>query len=67
MATVRAEDREQGVRVLTLDRPPANAITPELLNNLTANLNSALSDETVRARVKQFRAQQTKAVEEIQL
>jgi enoyl-CoA hydratase/carnithine racemase len=49
MATVRAEDREQGVRVLTLDRPPANAITPELLHDLTANLNSALHDETVRA------------------
>jgi enoyl-CoA hydratase len=49
MATVRAEDREAGVRLLTLDRPPANAITPELLSDLTAALNEARQDDDVRA------------------
>ena len=49
MATVRAEDREGGVRVLTLDRPPANAITAELLDDLLASLKSARDDDSVRA------------------
>jgi enoyl-CoA hydratase len=49
MSTVRAEDREQGVRLLTLDRPPANAITPELLSDLTAALKAASGDDAVRA------------------
>ena len=49
MTTVRTEDREAGVRLLTLDRPPANAITPELLNDLTTALGEAREDDTVRA------------------
>jgi len=49
MATVRAEDREGGVRLLTLDRPPANAITPELLNDLSAALDAARENDLVRA------------------
>ena len=49
MATVRAEDREAGVRLLTLDRPPANAITPQLVNDLTSALDTAREDDGVRA------------------
>jgi enoyl-CoA hydratase/carnithine racemase len=49
MTTVRSEDREDGVRLLTLDRPPANAITPELLNDLSAALDAAREDDSVRA------------------
>jgi enoyl-CoA hydratase/carnithine racemase len=49
MTTVRAEDREGGVRLLTLDRPPANAITPQLLNDLTGALDAAREDDGVRA------------------
>jgi enoyl-CoA hydratase len=49
MATVRVDDREQGVRVVTLDRPPANAITPELLNDLRAALESAREDDSIRS------------------
>jgi enoyl-CoA hydratase/carnithine racemase len=49
MTTVCAEDREGGVRLLTLDRPPANAITPELLGDLEAALNAARGDDAVRA------------------
>ena len=49
MTTVQAEDREGGVRLLTLDRPPANAITPQLLNDLSAALDDAREDHAVRA------------------
>jgi enoyl-CoA hydratase len=49
MTTVRADDREAGVRLLTLDRPPANAITPQLLADLTAALDAARYDDRVRA------------------
>jgi enoyl-CoA hydratase len=49
MTTVRSEDREGGVRVLTLDRPPANAITVELLDDLSAALEAAGDDDSVRA------------------
>ena len=49
MTTVRAEDREAGIRLLTLDRPPANAITPELLTDLTNALDAARNDDSVRA------------------
>ncbi len=49
MSTVRAEDREGGVRLLTLDQPPANAITPGLLNNLAAALETSSEDDAVRA------------------
>ena len=49
MSTVLSEDRQGGVRLLTLDRPPANAITPELLDDLTAALEAARADDAVRA------------------
>ena len=49
MSTVRVEDREGGVRVLTLDRPPANAIAPDLLEDLASALHSAGSTDSVRA------------------
>ncbi len=49
MTTVRSEDRGDGVRLLTLDRPPANAITPALLEDLTAALDAAREDDAVRA------------------
>jgi enoyl-CoA hydratase len=49
MTTVRCEDREGGVRVLTLDRPPANALDESLLGDLAAALDAAQTSETVRA------------------
>ena len=49
MTTVRSEDRADGVRLLTLDRPPANAITPALLRDLSAALDDARDDDAVRA------------------
>jgi enoyl-CoA hydratase len=49
MATVRHEDRPGGVRVLTLDRPPANALDETLLGDLTAALDAARADDRVRA------------------
>ena len=51
MSTVQAEDRDRGVRVLTLDRPPANAIDETLLADLTAVLDDAGTDDGVRALV----------------
>ena len=47
--TVRADDREGGVRMLTLDRPPANAIDEELLGDLHAALREAEREDGVRA------------------
>jgi len=49
MTTVRSEDSEDGVRLLTLDRPPANAITPTLLRDISAALDRAREDDAVRA------------------
>jgi enoyl-CoA hydratase len=49
MSTVRATDVEGGVRVLTLDRPPANAINGDLLTDLTDALAAAEADEAVRS------------------
>jgi len=49
MPTVRAEDREGGVRLLTLDRPPANAIDIDLLEDLASALDAAREDDAVRA------------------
>ncbi len=49
MTTVRTEDMKGGVRVLTLDRPPANTIAPELLDDLSASLKSARDEDGVRA------------------
>lgn len=49
MTVVRTEDHPGGVRVLTMDRPPANAIDNELLLELDAVLAEAESDTGVRA------------------
>jgi enoyl-CoA hydratase len=49
MSTVRVNDVNGGVRVLTLDRPPANAISGELLDDLDAALVAASTDKDVRA------------------
>ncbi len=49
MSTVRIDDREGGVRLLTLDRPPANAIEETLLGDLSAALDDARADDAVRA------------------
>ena len=49
MTVVHTDDREGGVRVLTLDRPPANAIDSELLTELDAALVTAEHDAAVRA------------------
>jgi enoyl-CoA hydratase len=49
MSTVRSDDRDGGVRVLTLDRPPANAIDETLLEDLGAALRAAREDDAVRA------------------
>jgi len=49
MGTVRASDHDGGVRVLTLERPPANAIDEGLLTDLGLALNAAQADPAVRA------------------
>ena len=49
MTTVRTRDVEGGVRVLTLDRPPANAIDDALLGDLLAALGAAGEAAAVRA------------------
>jgi enoyl-CoA hydratase/carnithine racemase len=49
MTTVRSEDREGGVRILNLDRPPANAIDETLLADLDVALDAAGADDAVRA------------------
>jgi len=51
MSAVRADDRDSGVRVLTLDRPPANAIDETLLTELATALDAARADDAVRAMV----------------
>ncbi len=51
MATVRVEDHEGGVRVLTLERPPANAIEEKLLVALRGAVEAAMGDHGVRALV----------------
>ena len=48
MATVRFDDHAGGVRVLTLDRPPANALDETLLRDLDAALDAARDASTVR-------------------
>ncbi len=48
MSTVREDDRPGGVRLLTLDRPPANAEDVALLTDLSAALDRA-ADPAVRA------------------
>jgi enoyl-CoA hydratase len=49
MTTVRQENRPGGVRFLTLDRPPANALDETLLADLAAALDVARGDDSVRA------------------
>lgn len=49
MTTIRSEDHDAGVRLLTLDRPPANAIDEEMLRDLAAAVAAARSDDAVRA------------------
>jgi enoyl-CoA hydratase len=51
MPTVRISDHDGGVRVLTLDRPPANAIDESLLTELALALNAAQAEPDVRALV----------------
>jgi enoyl-CoA hydratase len=49
MTTVRTNDDAGGVRVLTLDRPPANAIDESLLRDLLTAVEEARIDDGVRA------------------
>jgi enoyl-CoA hydratase/carnithine racemase len=49
VGTVRIEDRSGGVRLLTLDRPPANAEDETLLTDLSAALDDAKRETAVRA------------------
>ena len=49
MSTVRSAEHDGGVRVLTLDRPPANAENEALLEDLRAALDRAAADDAVRA------------------
>ncbi|MEW6270121.1 MAG: enoyl-CoA hydratase/isomerase family protein [Thermodesulfobacteriota bacterium] len=49
MNTIRSEEHEGGVRLLTLDRPPANAIDEELLTDLGYALAAARDEAAVRA------------------
>ena len=47
--TVEPKDLDGGIRVLTLNRPPANAINAQLLADLSAACAAAESDALVRA------------------
>lgn len=49
MSTVRETDHPGGVRMLTLDRPPANAEDETLLTDLCTVLDRAAADASVRA------------------
>jgi enoyl-CoA hydratase len=49
MSTVRQEMQTGGVCLLTLDKPPANAIDETLLRDLGAALDAAGSDDTIRS------------------
>ena len=49
MTSVQTEDREGGIRVVTLARPPANAIDEQLIADLGTALERARCDDTVRA------------------
>ena len=51
MHTIRSGDHDGGVRLLTLDRPPANAIDEALLGDLLAAVEAARADDAVRALV----------------
>lgn len=49
MRTVQVQNHPGGVRVLTLHRPPANAIDEALLTDLAAAVEAARVDDEVRA------------------
>jgi len=49
MTTVRSSDHDGGVRLLTLDRPPANALDEALLADLARALDDARDQPAVRA------------------
>src|SRR5215831_4611541 len=49
MTTVHLESRDNGVIVLRLDRPPANALDETLLTDLAASLDRVRDDDAVRA------------------
>ena len=49
MSTVCVEHRDGGVRLLTFDRPPANALDETVLADLAAALDDACSNDAVRA------------------
>src|ERR1700675_1518022 len=51
MPAIRIHDHDDGVRVLSLDRPPANALDESLLAALGAALDAARLDDGVRALV----------------
>jgi enoyl-CoA hydratase len=42
-------DREEGFAVITLNRPPANAISEQLMKDLDAALDSVVADDSVRS------------------
>jgi enoyl-CoA hydratase/carnithine racemase len=42
-------DREESFAVITLNRPPANAISEAMINELNAALNAVVTDDAVRA------------------
>src|SRR6516165_2549264 len=46
---VESRDVGDGVRILSLNRPPANAINTEFLNALGAQCEAAREDDNVRA------------------
>jgi enoyl-CoA hydratase len=49
MATIRVDDRRDGVRMLVLDAPPANALGEQLLHDLSEALDDAARASDVRA------------------
>ncbi len=51
MASIRIDDHDGGVRALTLDRAPANALDETLLGELGDALETARRDDAVRALV----------------
>ena len=51
MPNIRVDSRDGGVCVLTLDRPPANALDEALLGELAEALTRAQHDDAVRALV----------------
>lgn len=48
-APIRIADRDDGVRTIVLDRPPAHALDDAMLDALGATFEAAAADEAVRA------------------